>query len=442
MSGFIEPKAAEEIWWYMNKIDVFTVIMAASGVMAYLFGRLHRIFGIVIGGIIFAASFIILLQLQVDIWPYILLSAWSVIAIFHSFYTGRFDISSSVSKQIKDTEVQNKNLRYKLKKNKEEFVALVKSEKEALIMYSAIKLLSEAVDIENVKKYFAKALKDYFQTDTFAFYMKNFAGGESMDLFALGPKNFEFDAWPKVFALSESSNKDFSFPFVYGSEKKVFFVPAKYGDDICGLFAAEFSNSGEKDSAILDKMSDFCRQIAFAIRRIQLFAQVDCLSRIDGLTGVYRRNVLDEKIEEEIRRSNSFKTTFGFMIADIDHFKNLNDKYGHQFGDFVLKRIGDILKSSVYETDFIGRYGGEEFGIVLPRADFEGVLRKAESIRTSIEREVFQQGLESVRITVSIGIAHFPRDGFTSKEVIRKADKALYYAKDSGRNTVVDAASI
>ncbi|MCK5584216.1 MAG: GGDEF domain-containing protein, partial [Elusimicrobiales bacterium] len=123
-------------------------------------------------------------------------------------------------------------------------------------------------------------------------------------------------------------------------------------------------------------------------------------------------------------------------------FKNLNDKYGHQFGDFVLKRIGDILKSSVYETDFIGRYGGEEFGIVLPRADFEGVLRKAESIRAAIEKEVFQQGLESVRITVSIGIAHFPRDGFSSKDVIRKADKALYSAKDSGRNTVVDAASI
>ncbi|MEA3306931.1 MAG: GGDEF domain-containing protein, partial [Elusimicrobiota bacterium] len=387
-------------------------------------------------------SFIVLFQMEVDIWPYILLSGFSIGAIIHSFYVSRFDASDSVSKKIKDTKIQNENLEYKLKKNKEEFTALVKSEKEALLMYSAIKLLSEAVNVESVKKYFAKILKDYFQIDNFAFYVKDFSGNESMDLFALGQKSFEFDSWSKVSDFAASSNKDLSEAFIHESGKKVFFVPVKYGDDICGLFTASFLNSCDSDSAILDKMSDFSRQIAFAIRRIQLFAQIDSLSRIDGLTGVYRRNVLDEKIADEIRRSKSFKTTFGFMIADIDHFKNLNDKYGHQFGDFVLKRIGDILKSSVYETDFIGRYGGEEFGIVLPRADFEGVLRKAESIRSAIEREVFQQGLESVKITVSIGIAHFPRDGFVSKDVIGKADTALYYAKDSGRNMVVDVASI
>ena len=442
MSAFIELKMVEEIWWYMNKVNLFTVILASSGVLAYLLGRLNRALGIIIGGLIFGISFVILFQLEVYIWPYLLLSSVSISAIIHSFYISRFDESNSISKKIKDTEIQNENLNYKLNRNKEEFTALVKSEKEALLMYSAIKLLSEAVNVESVKKYFAKTIKDYFQTDTFAFYVKDSNGGEHMDLFAVGAKSFEFSSWPKVSALLESSHKDISVPFTHQTGNKVFFVPVKYGDEVCGFFTAEFSNSADNDSAISDKMADFCNQIAFAIRRIQLFAQIDSLSRIDGLTGVSRRNVLDEKIEDEIRRSNSFKTTFGFMIADIDHFKNLNDKYGHQFGDFVLKRIGDILKASVYETDFIGRYGGEEFGIVLPRADFEGVLRKAESIRSAIEREVFQQGLESVRITVSIGIAHFPRDGFSSKEVIGKADKALYCAKDSGRNLVVDAASI
>ena len=119
MSAFIEPKTAEEIWWFMNKVNVFTVIMASSGVMAYLFGRLHRILGIVIGGFIFVVSFIVLFQLQVDIWPYISLSVWSIIAIAHSFYISRFDVSSSVSNQIKDTEVQNENLKHKLKKSKE-----------------------------------------------------------------------------------------------------------------------------------------------------------------------------------------------------------------------------------------------------------------------------------------------------------------------------------
>ncbi len=106
----------------------------------------------------------------------------------------------------------------------------------------------------------------------------------------------------------------------------------------------------------------------------------------DGLTQMYTHRVFEGRLQEEILRSARGKTPFSLLMIDIDHFKNLNDKYSHQFGDFVLKRIGDILKSSVYETDFIGRYGGEEFGIVLPRADFEGVLRKAESIRSAIER--------------------------------------------------------
>ncbi len=148
--------------------------------------------------------------------------------------------------------------------------------------------------------------------------------------------------------------------------------------------------------------------------------------------------MLDEKIEEEIKRANSFKTTFAFMIADIDHFKEVNDRYGHQFGDFVLRRVGEILKNSVYETDFVGRYGGEEFGIILPRADCEGVLRKAEAIRSKIENEVFTIGFESVKITLSIGIAHFPRDAADAAQIIKMADDALYYAKEHGRNRVVD----
>ncbi len=144
-------------------------------------------------------------------------------------------------------------------------MALVKSEKEALLMYAAIKLLSEAVNIENVKKYFAKTLKDYFQTETFAFYVKDSNGSEGMDLFALGTKNFEFGSWPKVAALFESSNKDISAPFIHQARQKVFFVPVKYGDEICGLFAAEFPNSADSDSLISDKMLNFSNHLAFAI---------------------------------------------------------------------------------------------------------------------------------------------------------------------------------
>jgi len=104
--------------------------------------------------------------------------------------------------------------------------------------------------------------------------------------------------------------------------------------------------------------------------------------------------------------------------------------------------VAQLLKDGVYETDFVGRYGGEEFGIVLPRADSAGVLRKAETIRARIEAEVFSQGLEKVRLTVSIGIAHFPRDGRAPEEIVGRADAALYAAKEGGRNRVLDAVNL
>jgi len=143
-------------------------------------------------------------------------------------------------------------------------------------------------------------------------------------------------------------------------------------------------------------------------------------------------------LREETVRARTFKTTFGLMLLDIDHFKQLNDRYGHPFGDAVLKRVGEVLNESVYETDFVARYGGEEFVVLLPRADPAGVLRKAEVIRQAIEAQVFTLALETIRVTASIGIAHFPRDAQSPEELIAQADAAMYAAKAQGRNCVVD----
>jgi len=230
-------------------------------------------------------------------------------------------------------------------------------------------------------------------------------------------------------------------PAVSDGERTVI-VPVMHAGAPVGLFALRSAQAAFKKDALSGAAAEFADEVSFAVKRIQLFRQVEWLSQVDGLTGVYRRNVLDEKIIEEIRRASTFKTTLGFMIVDIDHFKKVNDAYGHQFGDFVLKRVGLLLRSSVYETDFVGRYGGEEFGIVLPRADAAGVLRKAEAIRARIEGETFSQGFETVKISVSIGIAHFPRDGSAAGKLVAGADAALYRAKETGRNKVVDISSV
>ena len=164
-------------------------------------------------------------------------------------------------------------------------------------------------------------------------------------------------------------------------------------------------------------------------------------SLVDGLPA-FRRRVLDERLAEEVVRAQTFKTSFCLMLLDIDKFKTLNDTYGHQFGDEVLRRVGEILRGSVYETDFVARYGGEEFAILLPRAEPAGVLRKAEALRKAIESAAFDLAMQRVKVTISLGIAHYPRDGQTADAIVRQADRALYHAKDTGRNRAVDVVEI
>ncbi len=126
-------------------------------------------------------------------------------------------------------------------------------------------------------------------------------------------------------------------------------------------------------------------------------------------------------------------------MVDIDHFKSVNDTHGHAAGDAVLARVGQLLHESFYETDVVGRYGGEEFIVLLPRAEAAGVMRKADALRHRFEIETIPSGFESLRITVSVGLAHYPHNGRTAEELIASADRALYRAKETGRNRVVAA---
>jgi diguanylate cyclase (GGDEF)-like protein len=123
-------------------------------------------------------------------------------------------------------------------------------------------------------------------------------------------------------------------------------------------------------------------------------------------------------------------------MLDIDHFKDINDRYGHLVGDAILKEAVTIIKDSVRQVDFIGRYGGEELAIVLPETGKSYARVAAERIRHSLSQKPVNIYDESLQITVSIGISAYPQDGIRSKELIEKADRALYSAKERGRNRV------
>ncbi len=243
--------------------------------------------------------------------------------------------------------------------------------------------------------------------------------------------------WSTLSRLLQERGAGLAQPTVFTAPERAVGLPVK---DAAEPLAYLYSRvpEGVAPEAWLGKVSSFADELAVAFRRLKLFQEMERLSEIDGLTGVRRRGAFDKKLADEVVRARTFKTTFGLLLLDIDHFKSLNDRYGHPFGDQVLKRVGAVLNASVYETDYVARYGGEEFVVLLPRAEPEGVRRKAEAIRQALEAERFPLGFESVQVTASFGLAHFPRDAATPEELVAAADAALYAAKSQGRNRVVD----
>ena len=157
----------------------------------------------------------------------------------------------------------------------------------------------------------------------------------------------------------------------------------------------------------------------------------------DGLTGLYNRRFLDEFVEKISAQSSRDKISYGVLMVDIDYFKMVNDTHGHDVGDMVIKRLSEILSSSIREADLAIRFGGEEFLVLLYNPTAEGAIEVAQKIRKSFEATSFQLDKENLKKTTSIGVSLFPTDADSMWKVIKFADTALYKAKNSGRNQVI-----
>jgi len=158
----------------------------------------------------------------------------------------------------------------------------------------------------------------------------------------------------------------------------------------------------------------------------------------DELTGLANRRHCEERLLAEIARSERYDTPLGVIVSDIDEFKAANDTHGHAFGDLVLQRFADVLRGTLRDVDLIGRWGGEEFLIVLPETTLEGAIEAAERIRTGFAALEFAPDGVQVRMTASFGVAGFVR-GTDARELVRAADDALYDAKRRGKNRVTAA---
>ena len=225
-------------------------------------------------------------------------------------------------------------------------------------------------------------------------------------------------------------------------------VPLFYKEEMEGILTLDQKATREPYvQSDIDLLEALASHAAIAIKNAQLYEE----AIRDSLTGLYHHKHFEVRLAEEVQRAKRYGHPLSLLMLDLDHFKEINDKYGHQAGDTILRKIARILKQGVRKSDIVARYGGEEFAVILTetwekgahtaadrlRMHIHDVLFAAEKLRITIKQEPFDENTGiPVNITVSIGIGSF--DGtskeFTPEELISRADKALYQAKAEGRN--------
>ncbi|MEB3210834.1 MAG: GGDEF domain-containing protein, partial [Leptolyngbyaceae bacterium] len=188
-------------------------------------------------------------------------------------------------------------------------------------------------------------------------------------------------------------------------------------------------------------LATWLHYVAIALRNTEQLEALRLQTITDPLTGLFNRRYMMD-ILTRLTLSLSETNSVGVMMIDLDHFKAINDTYGHQAGDSVLKDFSCFLRGMVRPTDIVCRYGGEEFALILPRTPLSTVCERAERICRGLSYLTMKHDHQTIgHITVSIGIAVFPDDGLSAAELIQSADRALYRAKSWGRNQVVAASS-
>ena len=246
--------------------------------------------------------------------------------------------------------------------------------------------------------------------------------------------------------IIEDTRKDFRFDLErIKSDESRFFrslisCPLVSGEKIIGAIRLDNPTEGffsSEDLRLLRTISDLG---AVAIENAQLYNKTEELAIRDGLTGLYLRRYLLERMDIEMIRASKESEDLSVLMIDIDNFKKYNDKFGHVAGDIVLKSMARVLSETFnIAGNVIARYGGEEFIVLLPNTSKDKAKVLAEELRKKIKNKKIVLRKKSTQITVSIGVVAFPEDAKMKEELIQRADSALYKAKSKGRNLVCSA---
>ena len=223
--------------------------------------------------------------------------------------------------------------------------------------------------------------------------------------------------------------------YVFTDFKSKIIIPLVFDKKLIGGIC--FYSRAEIDYASFSYFDIMISELLAIFKMKYQYTEKEFMSVLDGLTGLYNRRQFEISLEQEHNRSKRHMSEFSLAILDIDFFKKVNDTYGHQYGDYVLKTVAEIMKKSFRKTDLLYRYGGEELVMIMPETNIEGAIIPVQRLRRSVEEYDFNYNGVKSKVTVSIGLTMNYQEFNTAADMLKSADEALYRAKESGRNRVV-----
>jgi diguanylate cyclase (GGDEF)-like protein len=214
-------------------------------------------------------------------------------------------------------------------------------------------------------------------------------------------------------------------------------LPLCVGEEAIGTLALASRGKSRFRQDVREMLGVIANQVATSLENAQMYRKMETMATTDGLTGLTNHRSFQERFANLIERSARHEHRAAILLCDVDHFKKVNDNFGHPVGDEVLRQVAKVLRTAVRVIDIPARYGGEEFAVVLESTDLDGALHLAERIREDVAKLEIQSDKGPLKVTMSIGVASFPDDSREQPVLIERADLALYHAKQSGRNRVV-----
>ncbi len=336
----------------------------------------------------------------------------------------------------------------------QEYQTLRQENRTLNALYETSRLLAEGLSVQDSAQQFISLVANLLSAPFVTLYLRDSESGRFEVAGAIGDpirlsdeKGSEGQV--EVAELVAQRNEPLCLPntssapgLIRSASKRIFAslmgVPLNARGRVEGVLLAAHPKPGYFEEYHLQQMTAVAGQFAQVLEVSRITRSVGLLALTDGLTGLFNRRYLELRLEEEIRRSERYGKRFSLLLMDVDHFKQINDRWGHATGDTVLREVGRLLVENLRETEMVFRYGGEEFLVILPETPLHQATQTAQRIRQLVEQHPFRSlGSASVfRVTVSVGVAEYPTHGVDKLSLLTAADDALYAAKQQGRNRI------